>query len=99
MFAHPQLLAAIADAKAIGPHVVLLRGAMPTMDILEASRRLRDEHGVEVLILQPDVEVQSLPVPSLAELVADVQRVQRGRCVQDGVAALQKKYLVIKREG
>lgn len=98
MFAHPALLAAIADAKAIGPHVILLRGAMPTMDIRETSERLRAEHGVEVLIVQQHVEVHSLPVPSLAEFVADVQKAQRARSVQDGIDALRKKYLIIKRE-
>jgi len=98
MFAHPALLAAIEQAKALAPHVVLLRGTMPTMDILETSKRLRDEHGVEVLILQPDVDVQAMPVPSTAELVADLAKVKLAACLQDGAAALMK-YLVIKRAG
>lgn len=96
------LLAQVTEARAIGPRLVLLRGSLNPWQLWELERYLREraisDEQVVLAFAPDDIAVDSLPIPTPAELVADVQRAARARSTQDGVAELRRKYLIVKRE-
>lgn len=92
-----ELAGAISRATAVGPHVLLVHtppgGMFFNFAISEAVR----ERGVEAIVVNGDVTIDALPVPTVLELVADLMAARKRASAQDAVATLREKYIFVKR--
>jgi hypothetical protein len=67
-------------------------------ELRELTRRLRDHCGVELLVTLGDLEVEELPQPSDREVFEVLSALRRQASIQDQVAKLKEKFVLVSRE-